>query len=248
MAKDVLSITNDASASVDITIASLIRELEDGIETLNTSMAGVVSTIQPGSSVAVDLASLNAGLRESGFLATVGTGLNTAYTDVINISGQLNETLNNRIFSFTEGSITKMQALKQTTFGSIQDATATYINKVNNAINTIRFGTGNANDIIKDIRDTFGKTLANQASALIDTGVNAGYTEANVLLGQDNGIKRFLYAGTLIATSRAFCVRNLGKIKTIKQWNQLNNGAGQPNPVSVFLGGFRCRHTLIGVA
>lgn len=247
MAKDVKGITATHSNDVNDVLDSVVNQLEKAVITLNTSMAGAISSIPQGSTVEADLLVLNESLRSSGFLGIVGDALNNSYTDVINISGQLNETINNRIFLFSEGSTAKLKALKQTTFESVEDATRVYLGKINNGINAIRFGTGNAKDIIKDVSDIFGKTLTNQATTLVDTGVSAAWSESNVLLAEDNGIERFLYAGSLIDTSRPFCIEHLDQVKTIEEWNLLSNGQGL-SPISAFRGGFNCRHVLVGVA
>ena len=247
MAKDVKGITATHSDDVNSVIDTVVTEIEKGIIALNTAMSGTISGISAGSTVEADLVALNEALRSSGFLSIVGAALNNSYTDVINISGQLNETINNRIFLFSKGSVKKLKALKDSTFENIKDATQVYLGKINNGINAIRFGTGNANAIIKDISDIFGKTLTNQAGTLIDTGVSAAWSESNVLLAEDNGIERFLYAGSLIATSRPFCIEHLNQVKTIEEWNLLDNGQGL-SPISAFRGGFNCRHVLVGVA
>ncbi len=44
---------------------------------------------------------------------------------------------------------------------------------------------------------------------------------------------------------RSFCANNYGKVKTIEEWNKLSNG--QLSPVSQYMGGYNCRHVLVGV-
>jgi len=242
---DVIKLAGDSAIEVDLLINDLISEMEAGINTLNGAMAGTIANLPINSDVARDLIELQKSMRLSGFDKIIGEGLNKSFTEAINLSGQLATDIHDEVFEFSMESLGKLKSLKQTTFNSVQDAAQTYLTKINNGLNTVRFGTGTKADVIKEINEKFGKTLANQAKTLLDTGVSGAKTQANVLLAQDNGIEKFFYAGSLIATSRPFCVAHLHQTKTIKEWDELNNG--QIGPVSVFKGGYNCRHDLVGV-
>ncbi len=43
---------------------------------------------------------------------------------------------------------------------------------------------------------------------------------------------------------RPFCEQHVGQVFTLEALNKLDNGKGQPKPVSNYLGGYNCRHTL----
>lgn len=247
MAKDVIGLINKSSNEVDIVLNEVIENIDNAVATLNTTMAGVVSSVPVGSTVEANMIALNEGLRTSGFLTIVGANLNSGYKDVINVAGQLNEQINERVFAFTENESKKLKSLKQSTFINVQDSSNVYLGKINNALNSVRFGTGNALAIVQNIDENFGKTLANQVTSIVDTGVSAGWRESNIIMAEANGIDRFIFSGTLIPTSRPFCARHLNEIRTIAGWDTLSNGQGL-FPVSVFLGGFRCRHVLVGVS
>lgn len=58
-------------------------------------------------------------------------------------------------------------------------------------------------------------------------------------------IDQYQYVGPLDGKTRDFCKKHLGEIKTLAEWDTLGNG--QIEPVSIYLGGFNCRHKLVGV-
>jgi hypothetical protein len=64
---------------------------------------------------------------------------------------------------------------------------------------------------------------------------------------EESGVDLYTYDGPggpddLI--TRPFCAPLVGKIVTLPDLDQMDNGDGQPRPVSRFLGGYRCRHSL----
>lgn len=70
-------------------------------------------------------------------------------------------------------------------------------------------------------------------------------------IAEDLNIKYWLYAGTLIKTSRSFCKNRTGNTYTtgqVKEWAKLEWGGKMENTTStnIFqkLGGYNCRHTL----
>jgi hypothetical protein len=72
----------------------------------------------------------------------------------------------------------------------------------------------------------------------------------------DLGIEFFKYRGGLIKDSRPFCVErndiiyHIEEIKSwgdIKQWQGRRHGTDE-STIITFLGGYNCRHTLIGVS
>jgi hypothetical protein len=79
----------------------------------------------------------------------------------------------------------------------------------------------------------------------LETAQSAFSREANVRLAEDVGIEKFEYVGPLDGITRPFCEKHVGEVKTIEGWDKLDNG--QISPVSVFCGGYRCRHKLVGV-
>lgn len=54
----------------------------------------------------------------------------------------------------------------------------------------------------------------------------------------------FVYVGNDDRLTRPFCDRCLGQAWTREALDRLDNGPGQPKPVSIALGGYNCRHSL----
>ena len=79
------------------------------------------------------------------------------------------------------------------------------------------------------------ETLANTSLSGFDHAVLQEYAaQANVT--------RFKYDGVIHPNTRPFCRERVGKIYTIAELDAMDNG--QISPVSVYLGGFNCTHTL----
>ncbi len=101
-------------------------------------------------------------------------------------------------------------------------------------------------------------TATIEADIIAQTGVAGAraITQAQVAVGAYNqawrqqladqaGLSHSLYYGTLKANSRHFCRVCLGRVFTAAQIEELDNG--QIDPVSLFRGGYRCRHSWLPV-
>lgn len=89
-----------------------------------------------------------------------------------------------------------------------------------------------------DVASTHAKTQ----TELSVSSYNQHYR--NELAGTAN-LQHYLYAGTLIDTSRRFCRYHLDRVFTPEQIAQMDNG--QIDPVQLHTGGYRCRHNLMPV-
>jgi hypothetical protein len=90
------------------------------------------------------------------------------------------------------------------------------------------------NDLIKkglSVKES--STLANTALSQYDNALMIEYAE-------ESGVKFFKYDGVLHPDSRDFCRYHYGKIYTLSQIKQLDNGQGLP--VLTSLGGYNCTH------
>lgn len=77
----------------------------------------------------------------------------------------------------------------------------------------------------------------------IDTQTMAMYRKIGLVAYENNSIDKLQYFGSLIFTSRPFCRRHIGQVKSRSKWADLDNGQGLP--VLSYCGGYRCRHHLI---
>jgi len=62
-----------------------------------------------------------------------------------------------------------------------------------------------------------------------------------------SGFELFLYDGPDDGVIRPFCEEHVGKVWTLEELDAEDNGSNQPKPVSLFLGGYGCRHSLVAV-
>ena len=103
-----------------------------------------------------------------------------------------------------------------------------------------------AADVLENIAKT-AQTFRNHAQTWTTTSTSGLYRESNTLLAQDNGLEKFEYVGVLDDRTRDFCIDALSMPPmTIDEWNAQKNG--QIEPVSIYGGGYNCRHSLVGVA
>lgn len=95
--------------------------------------------------------------------------------------------------------------------------------------------------------DIIAQTGVAQARAVTQAQVAVGaYNQAwRQQLAETAQLDHSLYYGTLKANSRHFCRVCLGRVFTAAQIAELDNG--QIDPVSLFRGGYRCRHSWLPV-
>jgi hypothetical protein len=98
-------------------------------------------------------------------------------------------------------------------------------------------------DLLQQLSRAAGVTL-NQAVIEAETQLMAFHREGLAVEAFEGGIDLFLYDGPDDGVTRPFCARFAGKIVTIQDLDDEENGEGQPKPVSRYLGGYRCRHIL----
>ncbi len=88
-----------------------------------------------------------------------------------------------------------------------------------------------------------------RASSAVDTAI-IGAGRAVVVrhaerAGAESGEEMvFKYVGPRGGNIRPFCKEHVGHVFTRAALDRLDNGRSQPKPVSTFLGGYNCRHSL----
>jgi hypothetical protein len=98
-------------------------------------------------------------------------------------------------------------------------------------------------DKFAEVRQTpFLKNL----TGMIDTDLNGFEREIGIRLGESLGVKHYYYSGTLIKTSRPFCIERAGRVFSIDEINAWPPQQGLP--ANVYLGGYNCRHRLSPVS
>ena len=98
--------------------------------------------------------------------------------------------------------------------------------------------------IRRDLKDT-GKPEY-QISTIVNTSIAQFDNKLTIENAAQSNIKKFKYDGALHPNTRNFCRKHLGKIYTLDQIRQLDNGQGLP--VETSLGGYNCTHYWTPVA
>jgi hypothetical protein len=97
--------------------------------------------------------------------------------------------------------------------------------------------------VIEDLAEVAGVSLR-QAVVEAETQLMAFHREGLAVESYEAGIDLFTYDGPDDGITRPFCERFVGRIVTLQDLDEEENGEHQPKPVSRFLGGYRCRHVL----
>lgn len=102
-------------------------------------------------------------------------------------------------------------------------------------------------DLVEELSQAAGVPL-NQAVVEAQTQLMAFHRDGLAVESQEAGIDLFTYEGPEDGITRPFCDPYVGKIVTLQDLDEQDNGDNQPKPVSRFLGGYRCRHSLAPIS
>lgn len=90
-------------------------------------------------------------------------------------------------------------------------------------------------------------SLGERLSGVLNTQTNtqlAGFQRSiHIQKADELELQYFLYAGSLIKSSRPFCIQRSGRIYTTKEAMTWDNKQGLPT--IPYLGGYNCRHTMV---
>jgi len=93
----------------------------------------------------------------------------------------------------------------------------------------------------KDVR---GRPMTAYAKQFANDSVMDFHNQVNLAKGDELGLNHYLYYGDIMATSRDFCIKRVGKVYTRNQidaWNDMS-WAGKAGPAFENRGGYNCRH------
>ena len=98
--------------------------------------------------------------------------------------------------------------------------------------------------ILRGYKDVRGRSMTAYADTHAFDGIMNFHNQVNIKKSEDLGIKKFMYVGDIITTTRPFCRRRVGKLYTraqIERWNGLS-WSGKSGPPLTNRGGYNCRH------
>ncbi len=222
-----------------------IRILEGTMRRLESNLTGILATSGTGAvDVALARQQIENVLLDSGYFQATGNLLNEGYQDAIEESFRIYQESIGENFQFAEVSLERLNSLKQLDLAQFGQLGDDFSNTMTRVLTDLQFGSITDKQAI-DLLQGRVTQLDNFAQTWVTTGLSGVYRESSVMLASDNGLKEFIYKGPIDTITRPFCRQHVNEIKTVDEWNQLDNG--QITPVIQFAGGFNCRHTLIGV-
>jgi hypothetical protein len=100
-------------------------------------------------------------------------------------------------------------------------------------------------EILDDLATVLDKTLA-EASTLYDTSVSVFGRQIELLKATGEDDERFVFAGPVDNKTRPFCLRHVGRVYTLAEIEQLDNG--QTGSTFLTAGGYNCRHHWVALS
>jgi hypothetical protein len=167
----------------------------------------------------------------------------TAYQAYLKNAQELYQETYGKKFSYNPVSINEMDAIRKKDFADFFSQTETSRDKIASVIFNNRVGAMSYKDAIAAIKDSVDGA-SRYAKTFVETAQTAFSRIANQNLAESAGIEKFEYVGPMDTITREFCAAHIGEVKTLEEWDELSNG--QIDPVSIYAGGYRCRHMLIG--
>lgn len=126
-----------------------------------------------------------------------------------------------------------------------------YVDEIRQAIDRGLTTSMSLSDLIDEVAGKVNASFARVASA-VDTGIIGvsrtiiiEQAEASAASGGEEMVFKFI--GPRDSKTRPFCARYIDGYYTRAYLDQLDNGRNQPKPVSRYLGGWLCRHSLAPV-
>jgi len=121
----------------------------------------------------------------------------------------------------------------------------TNIQQTYNEFKQVMFQAGISRELpnTKTVIDTLSARIETKLPTEINTQLAGFQRTIQLEKAEELGLTHFLYAGGIIETSRPFCQERAEKIFTLEEAKSWDNGQGLP--VIPYLGGYRCRHTMV---
>ena len=180
------------------------------------------------------------------------TAARVVTNDFINAGGNIIRGYSDldEIVRFTGADKASMDVLKNSAYAEYVAVGGAAQEKVVQALYSNVLGGKGFADLVTDIEGALmgslsrtGRPLVNYAKLFANDMIMNFHNDVNLKKGLDIGMDRFLYYGTLIASSRDFCKRRVGQVYTKKQIDSWKGGwKGKRGDAWTFRGGWNCRH------
>jgi hypothetical protein len=170
-----------------------------------------------------------------------------SYAKFIKNSEEMYREAYGRKFDYAPVSVQELQLMQEQHFNKFLRLTANGRDAIAENVFNLRLGGIDLKEARESILELVDTSLARYVNTWVETASTSFANEAGVRLAEDNGITKFQYVGPEDKLIRPFCQKYLDEIKTLEEWDELNDEQGQIPPVSIYRGGYNCRHQLVGV-
>jgi hypothetical protein len=238
---DIFAILKRRDAIIDNTLARLDRaysRLKDKLEEYVSN-----ERLTQAIDVAAARKDVERILLASGIYDVVGD--DSQYADYLQYAKDIYKRAYGENFEYKKISLEEMNILKDMQFDKFNRLTEAGRDLLADSVVNLRLGAATFESARAELTALVDSGLARYVNTWIETAQSAFSSMASTKLASDNGIEKFEYVGVIDNITRPFCLEHIGEIKTIAEWDDLDNG--QINPVSIYRGGYNCRHVLIGV-
>jgi hypothetical protein len=120
---------------------------------------------------------------------------------------------------------------------SVQEQVSKYLTAMSNGQSVTRAS------LISDMTSKAG-VAPQYANTIAQTELAAVDREVRIKQTVSAGLDQMMYVGSVDSVTRDFCLRWVGEVRSIEFWESIANPT-DPNPVSVYGGGYNCRHRLV---
>jgi hypothetical protein len=248
-----MAIIDEQIQKDDDQINEVINEFDSNIDSLLPIILAGTGSLLVLDNVNIGITNnyIEQAIRQSGYYDTLNTMVNERYQMFIEDEIDLLDRILNKTVKFSDSAAEELMKYKEIDIQQFNQITQNIKTKMSTTL--FQRLQGNLTDTqLREQLSKITEQYKHWTSAKADTSIAAFKQNASQAIAIDNGIEEFEYFGPLDSLTRQFCRNVLTGVygenkKTIPEWNKLNNVSareGQPDPVSVYRGGYRCRHRL----
>lgn len=246
----------DYESFIDRIIKNTQSEFSKVIRRLNTLIRGATAgTGQDYLDVAIATNTAESLIIEAGYTSATTNFINGAYGAAVNESAKFLKSMLGGTFRFSDESLAILQSTKETDLSKFVQIQGDLRTRLANGFSSWARGGISRDELIESLKQQGNIINDRYLKTEVDTAFAAYNQQTNLLMATDAGFTKFRYVGPSDRKTRKFCGEVLSgvygdPVKTLEEWNKLNDvdsRSGQPDPVSVFRGGYNCRHQLVPV-
>lgn len=221
-------------AGVATRLEQLMREQIVGLQAGNATVDAALARAQ-----------VQTLLTQSGYYTAVGSLFADSYQDIIDgLFKDYGKLLPNLQFTdVSERTLQMIKARDLQVFTDLGEAQATNLQRV---LLNYSFGIADRETIFADL-NSITSDLSNTSALAIDTAISGFEQQTSNMLATDSGIEYFELVHPIDNITRPWCAEHVGQIHTLEEWDSPENDNGQISPVSIYIGGYRCRGSLEAV-